>query len=90
MKSIIPGEDDKRCFICQKYGPEHVHHCLHGPYRWLADKYGLTVHLCVSCHMLLHDKGRYDRELEALAQELRVNIVMRNSCRYFKKIGGST
>ena len=27
------------------------------------------MHLCVSCHMLLHDKGRYDRELEALAQE---------------------
>ena len=69
MKSIIPGDDSEKCFICRRYGPEHVHHCLHGCYRKLADKYGLKVHLCVSCHMLLHDKGRYDRELEAIAQE---------------------
>jgi hypothetical protein len=34
---------------------------------------GLTVHLCVRCHTRLHDNGEYDRELQALAQEVYEN-----------------
>lgn len=67
-KSIIPGDRD-RCFLCNREGiPLQVHHCLHGSRRKFADKYGLTVHLCVKCHMTLHDTGKWDRELEALGQ----------------------
>ena len=35
----------------------------------MADKYGLTVWLCRECHSNLHDKGKYDRELEEMAQK---------------------
>lgn len=68
-RSIIPGDDPERCFICRRYRPEHVHHVLHGSYRALADRYGLTVHLCIRCHSDLHDKGFYDKELEEIGQE---------------------
>lgn len=68
-RSIIPGDDTERCFICRRYRPEHVHHVLHGSYRALADRYGLTVHLCIRCHSDLHDKGLYDKELEEIGQE---------------------
>ena len=68
-RSIIPGDQDDTCYICGKHGMMDVHHMLHGPYRKLADHYRLTVHLCHRCHMVLHDTGRYDRELEKLAQE---------------------
>lgn len=68
-RSIIPGDDPDRCFICRRYRPEHVHHVLHGSYRALADRYGLTVHLCIRCHSDLHDKGLYDKELEEIGQE---------------------
>lgn len=69
MNSIIPGDNPDHCFICGRWHPEHVHHCLHGSRRKMADKYGLTVHLCTRCHMGLHDHGEHDRELEELAQE---------------------
>ena len=68
MKSIIPGDDPEHCFICGRYGPAHVHHCLHGSRRAAADKYGLTVHLCSRCHMELHDHGAHDADLEEIAQ----------------------
>lgn len=35
----------------------------------MADKYGLTVYLCLNCHMALHDKGIHDKDLQRLAQE---------------------
>lgn len=67
-RSIIEGDRD-RCFICHREGiPLQVHHCQHGQRRKFADKYGLTVHLCVKCHMLVHDTGEHDRELQALGQ----------------------
>lgn len=69
MKSIIPGDDPDHCYLCGKWNPEHVHHCLHGSRRKMADKYGLTVHLCTRCHMDLHDKGIHDRDLEEVAQK---------------------
>lgn len=66
---IIQGDKPDRCYICGRQGRTEVHHCLHGSRRAAADKYGLTVHLCHGCHMALHDTGRYDRDLERLAQE---------------------
>ena len=69
MNSIIPGDDPDHCFLCGRWNPEHVHHCLHGSRRKAADKYGLTVHICTTCHMELHDHGDHDRDLEETAQE---------------------
>lgn len=67
MKSVM--QSNKRCFICGKRTDLSVHHALHGTAnRKLADKYGLTVYLCRECHMNLHDKGLYDKELQQFAQ----------------------
>lgn len=35
----------------------------------MADKYGLTVHLCVRCHTRLHDLGEHDLEMEQIGQQ---------------------
>ena len=72
MKKSIITEDDN-CFIHKTFfGIEikgaHVHHCIHGSNRKLADEDGLTVNLCPLCHMMVHDKGYYDKELERVAQ----------------------
>lgn len=68
MKSIIQDDSEHSCFICGKY-TEIVHHCIHGnANRKLADKDGLTVRLCHSCHANLHDHGTLDRELQSIAQ----------------------
>lgn len=68
--SIIPEDGADRCYICRTEGPTEVHHMIHGTAgRSLADYYGLTCHLCPMCHRLLHDKGTFDRELQAKAQE---------------------
>lgn len=59
---------DKKCYLCGRVEALEVHHCLHGSYRKMADKYGLTVYLCHWCHARLHDHGDYDRDLQELAQ----------------------
>ena len=68
--SIIPGDNADRCFICRTEGPTEVHHMIHGTAgRRLADQHGLVCHLCTGCHRALHDKGYFDRDLQAKAQE---------------------
>lgn len=68
MKSIIHTCNIECCFICGQYATE-CHHALHGTAnRKLADKDGLTVMLCHTCHMNLHDKGNFDKELQRVAQ----------------------
>jgi hypothetical protein len=68
-QSIIPGDVPGQCYICKRRTATQCHHCLHGSRRKAADRYGLTVHLCPTCHMELHDKGKYDLALEMIAQE---------------------
>lgn len=68
MESIIPGTEKGICYICERRGHTDLHHCLHGIRRKYADRLGLTVWLCRDCHSALHDKGKYDRELEQIAQ----------------------
>lgn len=66
---MLPDDSAEHCYLCGRYGPSDVHHCIHGTAgRNLADRYGLTVHLCHSCHMRLHDTGWMDRHLEQAAQ----------------------
>lgn len=69
-KIKITGDHPDECFICGAVGPTDVHHCMHGTAnRELADKYGLTVHLCHKCHMNLHDRdSAVDRFLQGIAQ----------------------
>lgn len=68
MKSILQDESDELCYICRTMA-EDTHHCWHGTAnRKLADEDGLTVRLCHRCHMILHDKGNCDRQLQRIAQ----------------------
>ena len=60
MKSILQNE--KRCFLCVSTQNLELHHCIHGvANRKIADREGLTVWLCHSCHSKVHDS---DRELD--------------------------
>ena len=74
MRSIIPQDSAERCYLCGCNRPAHVHHVLHGSRRKMADRYGLTVHLCVRCHTRLHDLGEHDLELERIGQQAFENI----------------
>lgn len=67
MDSIIQQESEL-CYICGQWATD-THHCIHGTAnRKLADKDGLTVRLCRTCHENLHIKGNFDRELQRIAQ----------------------
>lgn len=69
MKSIIDGNEDGRCYLCGRFGYTETHHMMHGIRRAAADKYGLTVELCRTCHSNVHDKGLLDEYLEREAQK---------------------
>jgi hypothetical protein len=74
MKSIIQENKDN-CFNCGRYGNLERHHCIHGiANRPKADKYGLTVYLCASCHRGtngVHGKNGHglDIQLKRIAQK---------------------
>lgn len=68
-KFSIITKDLNTCFLCGQYATD-VHHVVHGcGRRKLADEDRLTVGLCHRCHMLLHDKGNFDRELQKIGQK---------------------
>lgn len=48
-RSIVQAEMDS-CFLCGSRRWLEVHHVFFGAYRAKAEKYGLTVCLCHSCH----------------------------------------
>ena len=68
MKSIIQDESLKICYLCGGYGSDR-HHCLHGSMRAKADKWGLVVMLCRTCHRNLHDKRVNDLYLQQIAEK---------------------
>lgn len=77
-KSIIQS-DNSQCYICGRNGCGdrlEEHHIFFGTAnKQIADKYGLTVHLCgARCHRLgkesVHQNARVCRMLQAKAQEI--------------------
>lgn len=76
-KSIIQ-KDNRRCYICGRYGtgtdPLDKHHIFFGPYRQKSEKYGLTVYLHhFSCHIFgdnaVHKNAEICRELQKETQK---------------------
>jgi len=62
-KSIMQDRDDNRCYLCMLLDGDYTekvtqeHHVIFGSgRRRLADKYGLTVRLCIEKH---HETGIY-------------------------------
>lgn len=52
---------DRKCKYCGSWNNLEVHHCIHGNgRRKLADEDGLTIYLCHTCHMKLHDTRAID------------------------------
>jgi len=51
MKSIMPGDQKGRCYICHFYGATEEHHIFGGnPNRKHSEEHGLKVNLCPTCH----------------------------------------
>lgn len=70
MKSVLQSE--KVCYVCGTTLNLHDHHCLYGTSnRKQAEKYGLKVWLCASCHTGsngVHFNKRLDLHLKQLSQ----------------------
>lgn len=74
---IVKKDRNSPCFMCGAWGAEE-HHCMNKrSLRDKADKLGLTVMLCSTCHYLLHnghspymDSKTY---LKKLAEEAYIN-----------------
>ena len=60
--SIFDDDMPNKCFLCgAECNPdEHFaeHHVFGGPCRSISDRYGLLVHLCGTCHSLIHDSEK--------------------------------
>lgn len=89
MESIIQNKSKDCCYICGQWATD-THHCLHGTAnRKLADKDGLTVRLCHRCHMALHDKGNFDKELQRIAQARWMEYYSGSEDDFIKRYGKS-
>ena len=70
VSNSIIQPDEKECFVTGSRINLDKHHCMHGPNRTLAERYGLWVWLRHDVHMELHDKNKeLDRQLEQIAQK---------------------
>lgn len=68
-KSIIPQDDERKCYLCGDWNATDTHHCIFGTAnRRKADEDGLTVRLCATCHRRLHDHGEGKVLLQQIAQ----------------------
>ena len=60
--SIFDDDMPNKCFLCgvECNPDEHFaeHHVFGGPCRSISDRYGLVVHLCGTCHSLIHDSEK--------------------------------
>lgn len=86
-ESIIHTENTESCYLCGQYATDR-HHVIHGTAnRKLADKDGLTVMLCHSCHMKLHDKGNFDKELQKIGQKAWMEYYGKTANEFRKRYG---
>lgn len=86
-QSIIQKE--RECYLCGRTEPLHLHHCLEGSFRKVADKYGLTVYLCPSCHMRIHGKESAMAFLRKIAQRRAMDFYKWDEWEFIRRIGRS-
>lgn len=49
-RSIMPKDDEHKCYMCEKQGRMELHHVYFGKNRKISDEQGFVVHLCRKCH----------------------------------------
>lgn len=75
MAKTIMNTQEGICYLCGAEVHTEVHHCIGGPNRWLSEKHGLKVDLCVSCHKfgrdaVHHNGSQKKKQLQAEAQRM--------------------
>lgn len=72
-KRIIMPTDENTCYLCGCYLNEYnrnLHHCFHGTAnRKIADREGLMVFLCKSCHTDGKDAVHRNKETDIAVQQ---------------------
>lgn len=57
--------DDRRCFICKRTSPLHVHHVFHGSGRRdISDREGCWCYLCPECHNMSSRSVHMNRDMD--------------------------
>lgn len=70
MNSIINNE--KRCYVCGRTDPLHLHHIFAGSHRKKADEWGCWVWLCPEHHTGprgVHFNKQLDKKLKEITQD---------------------
>lgn len=78
MNSIFYSDKKGRCFICGKVGATEKHHIFGGGMRDLSEKYGLTMHLCHSCHNESPNGLHYNANFANATKEYAQYVAMRH------------
>ena len=66
LMDTSPGE----CWLCTKKRETARHEVFHGPYRTKSKRLGAWLDLCPECHARIHEGGRLERQVKAVAQEV--------------------
>lgn len=69
-RSIIPGDDKEKCFLCGKYCWTERHHVFGGAFRKKSEYYNLTVHLCHYCHNEPPNGAHYARAVSNYLKQI--------------------
>lgn len=68
MKSVLQKKID-RCYFCGRPAV-HKHHVFNGANRKNSEEWGMTVHLCATCHEVVHTDQSLDELLKRKAQHV--------------------
>ena len=64
MKSIIPGDDKRKCHYCGCFFEHtHKHHIFGAANRKWSERYGLYIHLCPAHHNMSDQGIHFNKEM---------------------------
>ena len=69
VKSIIPGDREGRCYVCDTTEGVEVHHIFGAADRPISDREGLFIHLCRKHHEETHRDAKLMQTLHEVGQE---------------------
>lgn len=66
IKSIMTNDLD-HCYFCQR-ARQHIHHMMNAANKKKAEKYGLLLPVCFSCHTKIHGDPLYMLAVRQMGQ----------------------